>query len=409
MDSLVWNIEKEEKQELISLLRSRYDDISDLDSDSRIPYSNLKQHEKGELNAIGLNNVADLIQTVNTSVSRFSHNVPEDFITGTYDYSERRVSIPEDLQKTLFRTFSVDGIEELTERSRQTVNRMRIGESKRIPEKDYETVFEAVNSELDRDFSAKGVLEYAGNGEELFEATENDILEIQNIRDRIEYLEEHEPYKTGRAKNSIQSIDKVIETEKDLIRPDGKTEGYTFTVLEELGLMEKWGGKRSPYEIKKPPEYFKIVKSELKKDLEEDKQSLYTRKELTALLEDIKTLPTKKQVDERDDLPSSGTYENVFGSWNNAMWCAGFEPSEQVYTEDELLDQLYDMTDKLGRKPERKEFLSSDKTASRNAVENHFGTYEEFTATAGVYDIDIDGKLDRFYSNNKSSAAAVSD
>ena len=409
MDSLVWNIEKEEKQELISLLRSRYDDISDLDSDSRIPYSNLKQHEKGELNAIGLANVADLIKTVNTSVSRFSHNFPEDFITGTFDYSERRVSIPEDLQTTLFRTFSVDGIEELTDRSRQTVNRMRIGESKRIPEKDYETVFEEVNSELDRDFSAKGVLEYAGNGEELFEATENDILEIQEIRDHIRHLEEHEPYKTGRAKNSISSIGKVIKTEKDLIKPDGKTEGYTFSVLEELGLMEKWGGKASPYEIKKPPEYFKIVKSELEKGIEKDKNSIYTRKELTALLDDIKTLPTKNQIDERDDLPSSRTYENVFGSWNNAMWCAGFDPNEQIYTEDELLDQLYEMNDKLGRRPERKVFLDSDKTASRKAVENHFGTYEEFTATAGLYDIGLDEKLERFYINEKASTAVVSD
>jgi len=411
VDSLLWDIEQEEKEELIRSLRLRYENIDEIKSDTEIPYSNLKQHENGELRSIGLSNVADLIQTVNSSESRFSESSPEDFILKTFDYSEPRVQIPEDLQKTLFRTFDVDTVEELTERSRQTVNRIRVGDSKRIALEDYQRIFEEVNEKLDENFEASGVLKYSGNGDELFEADAEQVVEIQGIRDSLEKIERDEPYKTGRLKHSIDVLDKPPEHDRDLIRPEGKTEGYVYSILEELGLMEKWGGQASPYQILKQPEYFEIVRKELEKDIDKEEETRYSRDELVALLDDYVDRPSKRDIEENSELPSSGTYENVFGSWNNAMWCAGFTPLEQIYSEEELFTQLYELNDSLGRIPTRQEFMKNGATASRNAVENHFGSYEEFAEQAGLYDIGIGAEeaLGKYYTSTESETAYASD
>lgn len=83
MDSFLVEIEQEKKKELIYLMRRRFQTVESAENNLRIPYSNLKQHENSELDAMGLQNLGDLLSLVNYSDSRFKqidHNDEDELV-----------------------------------------------------------------------------------------------------------------------------------------------------------------------------------------------------------------------------------------------------------------------------------------------------------------------------------------
>lgn len=76
---------------------------------------------------------------------------------------------------------------------------------------------------------------------------------------------------------------------------------------------------------------------------------------LQRLGDELDRPPKTEDVDEADG-PSSSTYANRFGAWGEALQEAGFEhTNRQQYTDGELIQHIKDVADELGRIPRRKD------------------------------------------------------
>lgn len=83
---------------------------------------------------------------------------------------------------------------------------------------------------------------------------------------------------------------------------------------------------------------------------------------------------------------SVSTYVDRFGSWVNAVRDAGLEPARELhsYRRDDLLDELVQVTEELGRAPTRTE-LNELGEYSIKAYDSTFHSYRSALKAAGVH------------------------
>jgi len=95
--------------------------------------------------------------------------------------------------------------------------------------------------------------------------------------------------------------------------------------------------------------------------------------------------PTAQELRARRDLPALITYLNHFGSWNAALETAGLEPNRwrPSYTDEQLLDALRDLADKLGRAPTCRELLDRRDLPSTHTYIRRFGSWRNALACLG--------------------------
>ena len=76
-----------------------------------------------------------------------------------------------------------------------------------------------------------------------------------------------------------------------------------------------------------------------------------------------------------------------FGSWNNLLEASGLEPNFKIrvgITRQELIEQVQELAEKLGRVPQYSDFNGSNKTAGVSTVLSRFGTWKAFLRAAGL-------------------------
>lgn len=61
------------------------------------------------------------------------------------------------------------------------------------------------------------------------------------------------------------------------------------------------------------------------------------------------------------------------------------QPGPEYYDEEEMLEELYTFAEELGRTPTRREVQENDELASEVTYRNHFGSHEEAVRRAGLY------------------------
>jgi hypothetical protein len=417
MDSFLVDIEQEEKEELISLMRRRFSTVEQAEEGLRIPYSNLKQHENGELDAMGLQNLGDLLSVVNLSDSRFRETGYDDegLVEQVYDYTPRRFGLRDGVQDMVFRAFTADEVAETSDSSRQTTNRIRSGNSKRVPEPLYREMFERLDEELDEDVKFNADVVTAGGTRLLEEASPEQVLELYLIRKEFSQLAENRHPTREYMKSNVDTLQEILDSDETFFSGDDRTESALYSVLDEFGLMDYWGGNDSLYTKDAPDAYFQILEHEIR-ELIDDGQPRYREGELLYLLEsvaeDLKESPAESffDSDENDDLPSSTTYKNRFGSWNNALWRLGLETREHKYSEEELLSYIFEKYHEKGERPERAEIVNDPDAPSINAFENPEEDYslDDFLDDAGVPD--VDRMLDmRWYSETQPEYPVASE
>ncbi len=408
MDSLLVDIDQEGKEELISLLRRRFSSVDQIRSGTRIPYSNLVQHEDGELEKMGLQNLGDLLATVNMSKSRFqgAEADSEDFVEKKFDYTPPRVQLADGLQETVFRAFSVDEVDENSDVSRQTVNRIRNGDSSRIPQDMYQEFFERLDSELETDVEFDASVEFAGNGGELMEADQEQVLDLYFLRERIRDLAENRPQAREAIKSNIDMVPEILESDETYFGGDNYGESLVYNVLGEFDLMEYWAGNNDLYMVDAPEPYFQVFTREFRDMIDESVQERYSTGELLFILDsaadELGEAPAENFFDDDDDLPSANTYKNRFGSWNNALWRLGLETREHEYPEEQLLQYVFEKYHEKGERPERADVVTDPDAPSINAFEDPDEGYrfEDFLDDAGIPD--VESMLDmRWYSRDQ--------
>jgi len=87
-------------------------------------------------------------------------------------------------------------------------------------------------------------------------------------------------------------------------------------------------------------------------------------------------VPTTKELDARNDLPSATTYRKHFGSWAEALEQVGLQPvSNQRCSTEELLGRLRDCADELGHTPTKSEVDAQVDVPSSTTHRDRFGSW----------------------------------
>lgn len=85
------------------------------------------------------------------------------------------------------------------------------------------------------------------------------------------------------------------------------------------------------------------------------------------------------------DFTNNKTYQDRFGSWNNAIKMAGLQNSHKSqYTDKELIEYLIKFKEETDRTPKAKEFLNNSKYPSWKTYQDRFGSWNNAIKMAGL-------------------------
>jgi len=116
----------------------------------------------------------------------------------------------------------------------------------------------------------------------------------------------------------------------------------------------------------------------------------YTKEQLLHYLKKmgskLNRSPTTKEMDDEKKYPSSSTYYNRFGSWNNALKKADLKIiTKREYTKKGLKEDLQLLAKELGRTPKAKDLKNKDWVASYSTYRKHFGSWKKSLKSAKIY------------------------
>lgn len=116
-------------------------------------------------------------------------------------------------------------------------------------------------------------------------------------------------------------------------------------------------------------------------DEEDIKQVLIT--ELERLGEELGKTPSLQDMNQHG-AHSSKTYQDKFGSWNDALDAAGFEPNmQQNISKADLCEELSRLADKLGRTPTSRD-MDEDGQYTASTYSRKFDSWNDAVRAAGL-------------------------
>jgi hypothetical protein len=126
-----------------------------------------------------------------------------------------------------------------------------------------------------------------------------------------------------------------------------------------------------------------------KKHGEKLDKSEYLIDELNRVVQKLQKTPTRREYDEFAEFSSKSCVDE-FGSWNNMLREAGFDPhSIQDYSEQDLIEELQRLEEKLGRSPYYHEMKKYSKF-SVSPYKRKFGSWNDALREA---DIDVTKRM----------------
>jgi hypothetical protein len=127
---------------------------------------------------------------------------------------------------------------------------------------------------------------------------------------------------------------------------------------------------------------------------------MYTREELLDAIEryvdEFGERPSATDISAAEGYPSSYTFRNRFGSWNDALQAAGLDPNQPgAYSDEELLATLRELAADLGESPAKSDLQSRDDLPSVSTYSERFGNWNDALQAAGL-DPNLRGDYSRF-------------
>jgi hypothetical protein len=93
--------------------------------------------------------------------------------------------------------------------------------------------------------------------------------------------------------------------------------------------------------------------------------------------------PTVTEVNGTDEFPSADTFVSHFGTWNNALDAAGFEPRLRRRSNEELLTELREFASG-GEYPTHTAVGDCEDMASPSTYKRRFGSWSDALDAAGL-------------------------
>jgi len=115
-------------------------------------------------------------------------------------------------------------------------------------------------------------------------------------------------------------------------------------------------------------------------ELESTRENLL--EEIERLAEELGDTPTSAEMNEEGAFWGSQYYEE-FGSWNNALREARFEPNQRKIPTDELLGELRRLARDLGRTPTKQQLNDRGEYWGKSYL-NRFGSWNDAIRQAGL-------------------------
>lgn len=105
----------------------------------------------------------------------------------------------------------------------------------------------------------------------------------------------------------------------------------------------------------------------------------------------------KREID-----PSINTAIRLFGSWNQALDAAGLSPQPDEYTEEECIEALQYVANKIGRSPTKREYRDHKRPADPVpwVMKNSFESWNEMKELADLYTYDDGTHIEYPYGSN---------
>ncbi|MFQ6009652.1 MAG: homing endonuclease associated repeat-containing protein [Candidatus Aenigmatarchaeota archaeon] len=133
------------------------------------------------------------------------------------------------------------------------------------------------------------------------------------------------------------------------------------------------------------------------------KKGRYTDKKLIELLQnkakELGRTPSQRGMEEDGSLPSGRTYQDRFGSWNEALDAAGLGTNRDFYTDKELLSLLKNKAEELGRTPTVREVNTDKSMPGASTYSDRFGSWNKAVKAAGLEP--YNQKFEKQYSNEE--------
>lgn len=125
-----------------------------------------------------------------------------------------------------------------------------------------------------------------------------------------------------------------------------------------------------------------IRKADLAVNVRSDIPGVELLEEIQSLADDLGRTPKMRDMDQHGQFDST-TYKPSFGSWNEALEQAGFEPVRRSdIPESDLIEEIQRLADTLNRPPTRNEVESQGKFSS-SIYAYRFGTWTDALIEAG--------------------------
>jgi HNH endonuclease. len=107
--------------------------------------------------------------------------------------------------------------------------------------------------------------------------------------------------------------------------------------------------------------------------------------DLCELADSLGGTPKARELKQNENTKSLYKYRREFGTFNDALRAAGFETNkEHGLSEQELLDNLRKLRNRLGETPEDRDVKFSDVTCSSTVYKNRFGSFNSALREAGI-------------------------
>lgn len=123
----------------------------------------------------------------------------------------------------------------------------------------------------------------------------------------------------------------------------------------------------------------------------------YTKDEcldkIRQFVKDYGRIPQNRDLIGNPKYPSFGTFQNLFGSFNEAICEAGFKP-DKPYTKEEFQEAIIQFIEENGRIPKEKDFINNPKYPGVNTFIEFFGS---FNGVLKSVEMDIDSMVKKGY------------
>lgn len=197
------------------------------------------------------------------------------------------------------------------------------------------------------------------------------------------------PHKSGKRMGTVDRVDRgrgsARFTDEDLL-------GYIRTAADTLGRAPMMKDLRALDGYPNPGIYWERfgswVRAVMLAGLTPARRGPYTEEELIDYLRDLGDRlgrrPSPDDISRTRGAPSRRTFQVRFGSWTNALKMAGFTPRTGRLKGDELLGYLRKAADELGRAPRRIDLKRMDGYPPPSQYQRTFGSWTEALRQAGL-------------------------